>query len=295
MLSDAGFDLVCNETGRKPTPEEHAALVENAFGVIAGTERYDDKLLQRAKALRVIVRFGVGLDNFDMEAIRRRGIRVGVIANYNAVAEYALTLMLALLKNLPRYDGEVRRGLWPRFPMGELTGKTVGIVGFGRIGRRLAELLRGFGVTLLVYDPFVSPETAASLGGEAVTLDVLLERSDVVSLHLPATAETFHLIGRETIGKMKEGALLVNTARGSLVDEEALCAALRENRLGGAALDVFETEPAGKEHPLCALPNVVLSPHAAASTVETNRNGSLTCARSILQVWQGGDPVYPVI
>ena len=178
--------------------------------------------------------------------------------------------------------------------MRELRGKTVGIVGFGRIGRRLAELLGGFGVRLLVYDPFVSHEQVRGYGGEKVVMDDLLARSDVVSLHLPYTAETHHIIGRENLAKMKPGAYFVNTARGPLVDEQALYAALTDGRLGGAALDVFEKEPITKDNPLFALDNVVVSPHAAALSLETNYNGSLICARSIIRVYHGEAPLYPV-
>lgn len=292
MLTDAGFSLVCNNTGEKLTPEEQHRMIREAYAVIAGTERYDDAMLEGCDNLRVIMRFGVGTDNFDLEAMKRRGIAVGVIANYNAVAEFTLTLMLSALKSYPRLDREVRAGGWGRFPMRELTGKTVGLVGFGRIGRRLAELLGGFGVTLLVYDPYVDAETVRQHGGEKVALEVLLGRSDVVSLHLPSTPETHRLMNAERFALMKDGAYLVNTARGALVDEAALVAALQSGKLAGAGLDVYETEPVTPDNPLFSLANTALAPHCSAITYETNYNGGLICAESILRVRNGGKPVY---
>lgn len=294
MLTDAGFELRCNESGKKLSREEQAAMLRGAFGVVAGTEQYDAQLLAEAKELKVIVRFGVGTDNFDLDAMVRQGIRVGVIANHDSVAEFALGLMLSLLKNLPRFDTAVRAGRWDRFPMHNLCGKTVGIVGFGRIGRRLARLLQGFDVTLLVYDPYVSADAVTAAGMTPVSLETLLRESDVVSLHLPATPQTRHLINGDTLALMKPTACLVNTARGALVDETALYEALTTGKLAGAALDVYESEPVTADNPLFRLDNVVLAPHAAALSYETNYQAGITCAQSILQVYHGGDVVYPL-
>lgn len=294
MLREAGFELVCNQKGVRLPREEQKALIENAFAIIAGTEPYDADMLSVCKNLKVIIRFGVGTDNFDLSVLREMGVQVGVITNYNAVAEFALTLILAALKNLPRYDAVVREGKWTRFPMRELSGKTAGIVGFGRIGRRLAELLSGFGVELLAYDPYMDAAAAAERKVTPVTLDQLLERADVVSLHLPATEETYHMINAESIGKMKDGAYIVNTARGSLVDEAALYDALASGKLSGAGQDVYESEPVTEGNPLFTLSNNVLAPHVSASTFETNYNGGIICAQSVIRVAQGGVPLYPL-
>lgn len=294
MLREAGFELVCNQKGVRLPREEQKAMIEDAFAIIAGTESYDADMLSVCKNLKVIIRFGVGTDNFDLAALREMGVQVGVITNHNAVAEFALTLILAALKNLPRYDAVVREGKWTRFPMRELSGKTVGIVGFGRIGRRLAELLSGFGVELLAYDPYMNAEAAAERKVTPVTLDELLARADVVSLHLPATKETHHLINAESIGKMKDGAYLVNTARGALVDEAALYDALASGKLNGAGQDVYESEPVTEGNPLFTLSNNVLAPHVSASTFETNYHGGIICAQSIIDVAQGGNPLYPL-
>lgn len=294
MLTEAGFELVCNQKGVRLPREEQKAMIENAFAIIAGTESYDADMLSACKNLKVIIRFGVGTDNFDLAALREMGVQVGVITNHNAVAEFALTLILAALKNLPRYDTVVREGKWTRFPMRELSGKTVGIVGFGRIGRRLAELLSGFGVELLAYDPYMNVEAAAERKVTPVTLDELLARADVVSLHLPATEETYHMINAESIGKMKDGAYIVNTARGALVDEAALYDALASGKLSGAGQDVYESEPVTENNPLFTLSNNVLAPHVSASTFETNYNGGIICAESVIRVAQGGTPLYPL-
>jgi len=292
MLLDAGFEFVSNDTGRILTREEQKELIKDAFAIISGTEKYDADMLSGCDNLKVVVRFGVGTDNFNLDTMKKMGIQVGVIANHNAVAEFALTLILASMKNLPRYDMVVRDGKWNRFPMRELSEKTVGIVGFGRVGRRLAELLAGFDVEILAYDPYMDEQAARERKVTPVTLDELLWRSDVVSLHLPSTSETYHLIDEETIAKMKDGAYLVNTSRGSLIDEKALYQALCSQKLSGAGLDVYETEPVRAENPLLDLTNDVLTPHVSALTYETNYNAGIICAKSIINVLHGERPVY---
>ena len=292
MLLDAGFELVCNDTGEKLSFEEQHAMIADAFAVIAGTERYDAEMLEGCSELKVIIRFGVGTDNCDLETMKKNGIQVGIISNYNAVAEFALTLILATMKNLPLYDAEVRSGGWARYSMRELSYKTVGLMGFGRIGKRLAELLKGFDVKVLAYDPYLPPEVMVERGAEPVSFDELLARSDVVSLHLPATEATRHIINAETIAKMKEGAYLVNTSRGILIDEAALLEALKSHKLGGAGLDVYEKEPVTAENPLFKLDNDVLAPHVSALTYETNYNAGIICANSIINVLHGERPVH---
>lgn len=294
MLLDAGFELACNDTGRKLDRDEQKALIANAFAVIAGTESYDDDMLAAAPNLKLVVRFGVGTDNFDLEAMKHRGIAVGVISNNNCVAEFTVALILGITKNLHRFDNAVRQGKWSRFTMRELKEKTVGIVGFGRIGRRLAHLLQGFDVKLLAYDPYMNEAVAAQLGVTPVSLDTLLAESDVVSLHLPATPQTHHLINRESIAKMKDGAYLVNTSRGVLIDESALKEALESGKLAGAALDVFEREPITKDLALNSVDNILMAPHVAALSVETNYNAGMTCAESVIRVYNGGAPLYPI-
>ena len=294
MLLDAGFEIRCNETGVRPTADELRELLDGAFAAVAGTEKYTADVVESAKDLRALIRFGVGTDNLDLGALKAAGVEVGTTANYNSVAEFALTLMLGLIKNLPRLDAAARKGQWARFPMREIAGKTVGIVGFGRIGSRVAELLKGFGPTILAYDPFVAPELIEKAGAVPSGFEELLRESDIVTLHLPFTPEVRHLMNAETLALMKDGAYLVNTARGGLVDEAALCEALASGKLAGAAIDVYETEPITADNPLFKFENAVFSPHVSALSFETNYNGSLICAESIINVYNGGKPVYPV-
>lgn len=294
MLTDAGFELVCNDLGRKPTRQELKEMIAGCYGIISGTEPYDEDTLSVCGDCKVITRLGVGIDNYDLPLMRKMGIQVGVIANNNAVAEFTLTLMLAVLKNLPRYHNGVSHGSWGRFPMRELSGMTVGLVGFGRIGKRLARLLQGFDVKILTYSLGLQPGEAAQYGATEVSLEELLAQSDMVSLHLPATKDNRHMFGKELFEKMKPGAYFINTARGPLVDEQALYDALTSGKLAGAGLDVYEKEPVDAANPLLALPNVVVSPHVAAMTYEANYNAGITCAQSILNVRNGGTPLYPV-
>ena len=294
MLLEAGFEIVSNDTGKILSPEDQKALIKDAYAIIAGTEKYDAAMLEGCDNLKVVVRFGVGTDNFDLATMKKMGIQVGVIANYNSVAEFALMLILCTMKNFSRFDGAVRQGKWSRFPMRELSEKTVGIVGFGRIGRRLAELLQGFHVKLLAYDPYMNEEAAKQRGVTPVSLDELLAQSDVVSLHLPSTPQTHHLVNAESIAKMKDGAYLINTARGSLVKEEDLLDALNSGKLAGVGLDVFEKEPVTADNPIFAMEGNALAPHAAALSYETNYNGGIICAQSIIDVCNGGNPVYPL-
>ncbi len=294
MLKAAGFEIVCNDTGRRLSFEEQHEMIKDAFGIVAGSEKYDAKMLEGCDKLKVVIRFGVGLDNFDLDCFREKGIKVGVIANHNAVAEYTLALMLAALKDLCYQDSVIKAGGWERRPIRELGAMTVGLVGFGRIGRRTAELLKGFGCPILVCDPYADPKTAEAYGVKLVSFEQLMKESDIVSLHLPGTPENRHLINGESLKLMKPGAFLINAARGMLADEDALAKALESKALSFAALDVFEHEPLPEDSPLRKLENTVLSPHDAALTRETNYNAGLTCARSIISVFNGGEPEYPV-
>ncbi len=262
MLEAWGAQYRLNAQGRKLTAEEIASLLGDVDGLVAGTEPLTREVLLRAPRLKVISRCGTGLDNVDLAAAEELGIQVRNTpdAHVDAVAELTLAAMLSALRKLPEADRSIRAGEWKK-PMGRLLrGRTVGLVGLGRVGRRLIELLAPFQVDVLATDPNEDSDLAASMGVQYVTLDELLEKSDIVSLHLPYSADA------ERLGRMKSDAVLVNCARGGLVDEEALCAALREGRLGGAHLDTFESEPyAG---PLCELTGLTLTSHIGSYAVE---------------------------
>ncbi len=294
MLTDAGFELRCNVSGTRPSTDELRSMLSGAFATVAGTEKYTADIIGSAGDLKALIRFGVGTDNLDLKALRDRGVAVGTIANFNSVAEFTLTLMLSLIKNLPKLSRAAQGGQWIRFPMRELGSMTVGIIGFGRIGRRVTELLKGFGCKIIVHDPFVDSETVKSFGAKPAAFEELLRGSEIILLHLPYTPEVRHLINADTISLMKDGAYLINTARGELVDEKALYDALTSGKLKGAALDVYENEPITADNPLLTLENAIFTPHVSALSHETNYNGSIICARSIINVYEGGEPVYPV-
>jgi D-3-phosphoglycerate dehydrogenase len=245
----------------------------------------------------VIARAGVGVDNIDLDAATRRGVAVVNTPTGNTIsaAEHTMAMMLALARRIPAANSALKDGRWAKK---EATGrqlfrKTLGIVGLGKIGQEVARRARAFEMNVLAHDPYVPTDAARELGVEPVEMAQLLEKSDVVSLHAALTDQTHHMIRREQLLLMKPGALLVNCARGSLVDECALVEALNEGRLGGAALDVFENEP----EPRCdlvSLPSVVATPHVAASTEEAQALVAREAAEQVLEVLSGGRPRWPV-
>ncbi|HEY7729065.1 MAG TPA: hydroxyacid dehydrogenase [Candidatus Eisenbacteria bacterium] len=254
------------------TEDQLLPLVDEieAWIVRSGT-RVTRRLLEGAPRLRWVARAGAGLDNIDVAAAKERGIVVLNIpgANSVAVAELTIGLLLGLLRQIPAADASLRRGAWEKskFQGRELRGKTIGIVGLGRIGRAVAQRARAFEMTCLACDPLVSLEDARAAGVELLPLAEVLPRADILTLHVPLTPETRGLLGAAEIARMRRGAVLVNAARGGLVDESALHAALVSGALSGAALDVFAVEPPGAS-PLLSLPNVVATPHLGATTVE---------------------------
>jgi D-3-phosphoglycerate dehydrogenase len=245
--------------------------------------RFTDKVLAACPKLRLVSIWGTGTDNVDLAACRTRGVAVtntpGV--NANAVAEHTVALMLAITRRIPAMDRDSRAGQWPRGLLVQLEGRTVGLVGLGAIGGRVAELLRPFGVQLLASTYGPDGGRAAAAGARHVPVETLLRESDIVSLHLRLSADTQGYLGRERLALMKPTAFLVNTARGALVDKEALVDALREERLAGAALDVFHEEPIPAGDPILTLPNVVLTPHNGGMTREVIDAGLLRAVENV--------------
>jgi D-3-phosphoglycerate dehydrogenase len=268
-LKDAGFRIRTNTTSRTLRPEETLAMARNAVGVIAGVERWDETLFAACPRLQVISRIGVGLDSIDLKAARRHGVKIAITPEPTTqpVAELALGMMLSLLRRLPNYHEVMRKGHWQAIRAGLLSGKTLGIVGLGRIGHRLVELVAPFGVKILVSEPKPDRPFIRRHGIELVSLARLLKESDIVTLHLAYSPAVRHFMNRGCFQKMKRGAFFINTARGPLVEEKALAEALRSGRLAGAALDVFETEPYRGR--LTRLPNVMATPHIASFTDES--------------------------
>jgi len=240
--------------------------------IVRSRTKVTREVLETATRLKVVGRAGVGVDNVDVDVATRRGVVVlnSPGGNVISAAEHTFALMLALVRHIAQADASLRRGEWERkrFRGVELHGKTLGLVGAGRIGSEVAKRARAFGMRVVAYDPYLSPERPDWLGFELVTLPDLLGQADVISIHVPLTDETRGLIGQPELALMKPTAYLVNAARGGVVDETALAAALRSGRLAGAALDVFDEEPVAPDNPLLALDNVVVVPHLGAATRE---------------------------
>jgi (S)-sulfolactate dehydrogenase len=270
-------------------------LVADTDGLIVRNRtRVDEELLARAPRLRVVGRLGVGLDNIDVAACRARGIAVipATGANALAVAEYVIGTTMLLLRGAYGATAEVASGSWPRAALSngrETAGKTLGIVGFGGIGRLVARLAQGLGMRVIAFDPLLRPNDPAwtESGVGRRTLEQLLAESDAVTLHVPLLPETRHLIDAGWIAAMRPGAVLINTARGGVVDEPALAAALRAGRLAGASLDVFEHEPLPAGSVLAGVPNLLLTPHIAGVTVESNRRVSELIAEKVIEALKG--------
>jgi D-3-phosphoglycerate dehydrogenase len=274
-----------------------AALPDYDALVVRSQVQVDAAAISAGVRLKVVGRAGVGVDNIDVAAATGAGIAVvnAPTANTLAAAEHTLALMLALARRVAAADASLRRGEWRRadFMGTELGGKTLGIVGLGRVGLAVADRARAFAMNLLASDPLVSADAAATFGVRLVDVDQLLAESDVVSLHVPLVAGTRGLLDAGRLARMKRGALLVNVARGGVVDEAALADALVSGRLGGAAIDVFEREPIG-DSPLLSAPNTVLTPHLGASTAEAQARASLEVVQGVLDVLAGRPATYQV-
>jgi D-3-phosphoglycerate dehydrogenase len=283
-----------NPTGKPLTSAEVAHLLPGMDGYIAGLDAIDAAALQAADRLKVISRYGVGVDNVDLNAARRRGIIVTNTpgANSVSVAELALGLMLALARQIPEAVEAVHQGKWPRYAGLSLEGKTVGLLGLGAIGRQLARRLAGFDCRVLAHDPLVDAQTAEQLGVELTGMDEILRQADFVSLHLPLLPETRGLVNDAFLANMKSGAYLVNTARGEIVDEAALLRALQSGHLKGAGLDAFAVEPPDAANPLLRLAQVVATPHLGAMTDGATSNMGWMALRDCLAVLRNEEPAH---
>lgn len=266
QLAESGFDIVLNPYKRRLTEDEVKSLLTNdVVGMIAGVEPLTESVLQSARGLRVIARCGIGMDSVDLAAAEKLGIRVSNTPDAPTlpVAELTLAHMLNLLRAVSTTDDNIRKGNWKPLMGSLLAGKNVGIVGFGRIGRKVAELVSAFGANVLVHDVAPIPPDKKV---RQMELSDLLTESDIVTLHTPYGPDTHHMIGDQQIRRMKPGAYLLNISRGGLVDESALYNALAEKRLAGAGLDAFEREPYSGS--LCTLENVVLTAHMGSYAQE---------------------------
>lgn len=252
--------------------EEVIRELQNADAGIIDIEPYGETIFSKVKeSVKLLVRFGVGFDQVDLKAASRNGIAIArtTAANTTAVAEMALTLILTCRRRIKKYETRIQSGEWVKDIGNELIGSTVGIIGYGNIGRRLARLLKGFDCRIMAYDPFPRKEMMEEDGVELAALEEIFRQSDAVSIHVPYTEQTHHMVNKETLAMMKPTAVLVNTARGNIVDEEALYEALKSEKIAGAGVDVFAKEPLDKNSPLCSLENAVLTPHVSSQTVES--------------------------
>ena len=279
---ESGFEV------RYVDGSDRAALLPALAGVdaviVRSATRIDAEALAKAPNLRVVARAGVGLDNVNVEAATKAGVMVVNAPSSNTVsaAEHAVGLLLAVARNVPQAMASLKAGEWQRsrFTGAELYGKVAGILGLGRIGELVAQRLAAFCMQVIAYDPYVPTARAAQLGVRLVGLEDLLAEADFISVHLPKTAETSGLIGERELRLVKPGVLIVNAARGGIVDENALALALKDGRVGGAGIDVFATEPPA-DSPLLAFPNVVVTPHLGASTHEAQEKAGTQVARSV--------------
>jgi D-3-phosphoglycerate dehydrogenase len=295
-LDEQVGQVTYNKTGKPLSAAQLADLLPGIDGFIAGLDAITADALQAADRLKVISRYGVGIDNVNLEAARQKGIVVTNTpgANSVSVAELAVGLILSLSRHIPEASAAARKGEWPRMSGLSLEGKTAGIIGFGAIGKQLALRLSGFGCRLLAYDPYPDLAFAEKVGVQLMSLDDLLPQADIVSLHLPLLPDTRGLVDREFLAKMKPGALLINTARGEIVDETALYEALMTEHLAGAALDALIQEPPDPNNPLLRLSNVLLTPHMGAHTDgATNAMGWISL-QDCLAVLNGEEPRFRV-
>jgi D-3-phosphoglycerate dehydrogenase len=289
-------DVTYNPTGKPLTSAQVRDLLPGIDGYIAGLDAIDAAALAGADRLKVIARYGVGVDNVDVVAAKARKIVVTNTpgANSVSVAELALGLMLALARQIPEAVEAVHLGKWPRYAGLSLEGKTIGILGLGAIGRQLVRRLQGFDCRIVAHDPFVDAASASAMGVQLTGMDEVLAQADFLSLHMPLLPETRGVVNDEFLGRMKPGAFLINTARGEVIDETALLRALQRGHLRGAGLDTFAREPPDPENPLLKLPQVVATPHLGAMTDGATSNMGWMAMQDCLAVLKNEEPAHRV-
>ncbi|BBI47877.1 4-phosphoerythronate dehydrogenase [Vreelandella olivaria] len=271
------------------------ARAADADGAIVAFNPMTEAVFSSLPNLKVVSKHGVGVDNIDLAAAQRHGVRITNVpaANRHAVADFTFALLLSLARDLPRVDAATRAGEWPRCFGHDVHSMTLGIVGIGSIGQAVAKRATGFEMRVLAYDPFANPEAVTALGVELVDLDTLCREADFLTLHVGLSEQTHHLINTERLALMKPTAMLINAARGGIVDEQALYESLKEKRLAGAAIDAFEQEPLTSS-PLYTLDNVIVSSHIAGYTENALTTLSTTCVEDVLAVLRGKEPKHPV-
>lgn len=288
--------VILNDKGRPLTETELIDLMGDVDGVIGGLDPFTRPVINAANRLKVIARYGVGLDNVDLTAAKEGNITVTFTPGANAasVADLTLALILLLCRPVCQVSDQVRRGEWPRTSGLGLDGKTLGLIGMGAIGKQVANRLNGFGCKILAFDVVPIGEWPSKPPLEVVDLDTLLANSDFVSLHLPASPKTENMVDAVFINKMKDGARLINTSRGELINEIDLLDALNRKKISGAALDAFREEPPGSDNSLVNCPQVIATPHMGAHTDSSVNTMGWTSAKDCLAVLRGELPRFPV-
>ena len=282
-LEAAGYEVVRNTTGGILEKEQMKQLIADCAGVIVGVDPLDAEVLACAPKLRAVAKYGVGVDNIDMDYCAAHGIRVSrtVGANSEAVADYAVALMLAVARRVPMIDRKCRQMNWGKITTRDVSHATLGLFGLGAIGKNVAKRAQGFGMRVMAYDPYWPEDFARENGIQRADAETIFREADFISLHLPLMPETEGFVGEKELSMMKPTAILINTARGGLVDEKALLAALKENRIYGAGLDAFAHEPP-EDDDWFTLDNVVLGSHCAASTTGATENMGRMATENIL-------------
>jgi D-3-phosphoglycerate dehydrogenase len=295
FASENSAELVFNPLGRPLAEDELIPLLWDCDGYIAGLDFVTKKVLDACSLLKVISRYGAGVDRVDLEAAKAKGIPVCNTpgANAQAVADLAFALALCAARKIPMLDRKTREGQWVRSTGIELFGKTMGILGLGAIGKGVAKRAQGFSMKVLAYDPFINEQYAAQNDITPVDFDTLIRTADIISLHLPLNEETKHIVSEEVMKRMKPGVILINTARGGLIDEYAANEFLRSGHLGGLGLDAYEQEPPGASA-LFELDNVVATPHTASHTSEATANMAAMSVQNLIDVLSGNDCAYIV-
>ena len=298
ILRDGGFDpVVVDRTVSLWNEDNLIRQLDGAMAVLAGSEPYTRRVIESSPSLKVIARMGVGFDAVDVSACDDRCVFITTTpgVNHDSVAEHTFALLMGVARDFPRQDRAVRRGNWVRQALPRVQGSTLGLIGLGRIGKAVAWRGVGLGMKVLAFEPHPDKAFCEKWGIEAVSLEDLLKQSDYVSLHCPSTPESRHLINAERLGMMKAGSVLINTARGPLVDEVALVDALRSGHLRAAGLDVFEKEPLPTSSPLIEMENVLLAGHTAGLDQESHRDTYAMGAEIIVRLSRGERPAAECI
>lgn len=274
---------------------ELAAVCKDADAVVTQYSTVSREVIEAMEHCKMIIKYGIGVNNIDVAAATEKGIYVCNVPDYGVeeVSDHAVTMILCLARKLHILNRSIREGQWgfqAAYPLNRFCESVVGLLGFGRIPRLVAKKLSGFGCRILAYDPFVSEEEMKACGVEKASLEDICQRADYISVHIPLNDSTRHIIGKKELGLMKQGAALVNTSRGGLIDEDALYEALKSGKLSGAGLDVYETEPLPKEHPLLTLENVIATSHCAWYTETAITTLQRKVAEEVVNVLNGNEP-----